>query len=127
NLPEQILTLNLELEESYFELGKLLYFELKETEQSIDNLETLVREYPNSSRKPEAYYLLFLAQKDLGGNSQQYVGRLNREFPESQYTYSVNNPDAASGNLAYVESSKRYEQAYNAYYEGKYQSSKALI
>ncbi|WP_425636344.1 tetratricopeptide repeat protein [Algoriphagus yeomjeoni] len=127
NTPEQITTLNLELEESYFELGKLLYFELKETEQSVDNLETLVRVYPASSRKPEAYYLLYLAQKDLGGNSQQYVSRLNREFPESQYTYSVNNPDAASGNLAYVESSKRYEKAYNAYYDGQYQSSKAII
>lgn len=125
--PEQIEALNLELEESYFELGKLLYFDLKETEQSIDNLETLVREYPTSSRKPEAYYLLYLAQKDLGGNSQQYVSRLNREFPESQYTYSVNNPDAASGNLAYVESSKRYEEAYNAYYSGQYQTSKSII
>ncbi|TXE12626.1 tetratricopeptide repeat protein [Algoriphagus aquimarinus] len=127
NSPEQIESLNLELEESYFELGKLLYFDLKETEQSIDNLETLVQEYPASSRKPEAYYLLYLAQKDLAGNSQQYVGRLNREFPDSQYTFSVNNPDAASGNLAYVESSKRYEQAYNAYYQGKYQSSKDII
>ncbi|WP_057939154.1 type IX secretion system periplasmic lipoprotein PorW/SprE [Algoriphagus resistens] len=125
--PEQVQTLNLELEESYFELGKLLYFDLKETEQSVDNLETLVREYPTSARKPEAYYLLYLAQKDLGGNSQQYVSRLNREFPESQYTFSVNNPDAASGNLAYVESSKKYEQAYNAYYEGQYQLSKTII
>ncbi|REG88425.1 type IX secretion system periplasmic lipoprotein PorW/SprE [Algoriphagus antarcticus] len=127
NSPEQIQTLNIELEESYFELGKLLYFDLKETELSIGNLETLVREYPSSSRKPEAYYLLYLAQKDLSGNSQQYVSRLNGEFPDSQYTFSVNNPDAASGNLAYVESSKRYEQAYNAYYDGQYQSSKTLI
>lgn len=127
NSPEKIETLNLELEESYFELGKLLYFDLKETEQSIENLETLVREYHSSSRKPEAYYLLYLAQKDLGGNSQQYITRLNQEFPDSQYTYSVNNPDASSGNLAYVESSKRYEQAYKAYYEGQYQLTKNII
>ncbi|SFU03264.1 hypothetical protein SAMN04489724_3472 [Algoriphagus locisalis] len=127
NSEQQIQTLNLELEESYFELGKLLYFDLEEVEKSVANLETLVRVYPSSSKKPEAYYLLYLAQKDLGGNSQQYVGRLNREFPESQYTYSVNNPDAASGNLAYVESSKRYEQAYNAYYSGQYQTSKSII
>ncbi|MCE7056620.1 gliding motility protein [Algoriphagus sp. AGSA1] len=125
--PEQIETLNIQLEESYFELGKLLYFDLKETELSIGNLETLVREYPNSSRKPEAYYLLYLAQKDLGGDSQQYINRLNREFPESQYTFSVNNPDAASGNLAYVESSKRYELAYKAYYDGNHQESRSII
>ncbi|MDF2158874.1 tetratricopeptide repeat protein [Algoriphagus sp. CAU 1675] len=125
--PEALNGINLELEESYFELGKLLYFELKETEQSIDNLETLVREYPNSNKKPEAYYLLYLGQKELNGNFQQYVGRLNSEFPESRYTFSVNNPDAASGNLAYLESSKNYEKAYNDYYGGNYTAARQLI
>ncbi|MCS5490644.1 gliding motility protein [Algoriphagus limi] len=124
---EEIATLNDELEESYFELGKLLYFDLEEDEASIDNLEILVREYPSSSRKPEAYYLLYLAQKDRGGNFQQYVSRLNREFPESQYTFSVNNPDAASGNLAYMASSKNYEQAYDMYYAGQYRQARQLI
>ena len=127
NTPEQLEQLNSELEESYFELGKLLYFDFKELESSIDNLETLIRTYPNTIRKPEAYYLLYLAQKDSNGNFEQYVGRLNREFPESQYTYSVNNPDAASGNLAALESSKGYEQAYNAYYSGQYQQARQVI
>jgi len=124
---EEIKGLNNELEESYFELGKLLYFNLQEVPQSIYNLETLVRRYPNSNRKPEAYYLLYLGQKDLGGNSEQYISRLNREFPESQYTFSVNNPDAASGNMAYLASSKQYESAYNAYYGGNYEVAKAII
>jgi hypothetical protein len=125
--PEQIANLNNELEESYFELGKLLYFNLQEVPPSISNLETLVRRYPGSNRKPEAYYLLYLGQKDLGGNSKQYVSRLNREFPESQYTFSVNNPDAASGNMAYLASSKQYESAYDAYYGGNYQIAKSII
>ncbi len=124
---EEVSNLNLELEESYFELGKLLYFDLEEIQSSIVNLETLVREYPSSSRKPEAYYLLYLAQKDRGGNFQQYISRLNNEFPNSQYTYSVNNPDAASGNLAYLASSKNYEKAYNAYYEGNYNEARSII
>lgn len=127
NSPEQIAKLNEELEESYFELGKLLYFDLKEIEPSIDNLETLIRNYPNTIRKPEAYYLLYLGQKDSGGNFEQYVGRLNREFPESQYTFSVNNPDAASGNLAALESSKGYEEAYNSYYAGEYQKARQVV
>jgi hypothetical protein len=127
NSPEQIAQLNRELEESYFELGKLLYFDLKEIGPSIYNLETLIQKYPNTIRKPEAYYLLYLGQKDSGGNSEQYVGRLNREYPESQYTYSVNNPDAASGNLAALESSKGYEEAYNAYYGGEYQKARQVV
>lgn len=127
NTPEQLTLLNSELEESYFELGKLLYFSFKEIDPSIENLETLIRTYPTTIRKPEAYYLLYLAQKDANGNFDQYVGRLNREFPESQYTYSVNNPDAASGNLAALESSKGYELAYNYYYEGQYQQARQSI
>lgn len=127
NSPEQIAKLNEELEESYFELGKLLYFDLKEIEPSIDNLETLIRNYPTTIKKPEAYYLLYLGQKDSGGNFEQYVGRLNREFPESQYTFSVNNPDAASGNLAALESSKGYEEAYNSYYAGEYQKARQVV
>ncbi len=125
--PDQIADLNSELEESYFELGKLLYFNLQEVPPSVSNLETLVRRYPDSNRKPEAYYLLYLGQKDLEGNSQQYISRLNREFPESQYTFSVNNPDAASGNMAYLASSKQYESAYDAYYLGNYQLTKSTI
>ena len=124
---EDIAQLNEELEESYFELGKLQYFDLEEIEASVDNLETVVREYPSSSRKPEAYYLLYLAQKDLNGNFQQYVSRLNREYPESQYTFSVNNPDAASGNLAYLASSENYEQAYNLYYAGNWRQARTII
>jgi TolA-binding protein len=124
---EDIAQLNEELEESYFELGKLQYFDLEEIEASVDNLETVVREYPSSSRKPEAYYLLYLAQKDLNGNFQQYVSRLNREYPESQYTFSVNNPDAASGNLAYLASSENYEQAYNLYYAGSWRQARTII
>lgn len=125
--PLEIADLNNELEESFFELGKLLYFNLQEVLPSISNLETLVRRYPGSIRKPEAYYLLYLGQKDLGGNFKQYVARLNREYPESQYTFSVNNPDAASGNMAYLASSKQYENAYNAYYTGNYQLAKSTI
>jgi TolA-binding protein len=127
NTPEQLSLLNEELEESYFELGKLMYFDFKEIDPSRENLESLIRAFPNTIRKPEAYYLLYLGQKDSGGNFEQYVSRLNREFPESQYTYSVNNPDAASGNLAALESSKGYEQAYNAYYSGQYQQARQVV
>jgi hypothetical protein len=71
--------------------------------------------------------MLYLGQKELNGNFDFYVNRLNREFPSSPYTFSVNNPDAASGNMAYLESSKRYEQAYDAYYSGRYTDSRSLI
>jgi hypothetical protein len=115
------------LENSYFELGKVLFFDLKETEQSGKYLEKLITSYPKTIKKPEAYYLLYLGQKEIQGNPALYANYLNLEFPESPYTFSVNNPEASTGNLAYLESSKGYEQAYNAYYKGEYAQARALV
>ena len=125
--PEQLSKANTELEESYFELGKVLYFQLKEPQRSQEYLEALVQQYPKTLKKPEAYYLLYLGQKELKGNFNVYTQLLNLEFPESPYTFSVNNPEASVGNKASLESAKGYEQAYNAYYEGNYAQTRELI
>ena len=125
--PEQISNMKLDLEKSYFELGKILYFDLKVPEISIEYLESLITKYPNTIKKPEAYYILYLAKKELGLDFQIYAQRLNREFPESPYTLSVNNPEGSVGNLAYLESSKKYKEAYEMYYNRQYQASRQLI
>ena len=125
--PEQLEKANSELEESYFELGKVLYFQLKEPKRSQQYLEQLTQKYPKTPKKPEAYYLLYLGQKELMGEFNTYVQLLNLEFPESPYTFSVNNPEAGVGNKASLESAKGYEQAYEAYYAGNYLQARELI
>lgn len=125
--PEQIQIMKLDLEKSYFELGKILFFDLKVPEISIEYLESLITKYPNTIKKPEAYYILYLAKKEIGADFEAYAQRLNREFPESPYTLSVNNPEGSVGNLAYLESSKNYKQAYEMYYNRQYQTSRELI
>ncbi len=125
--PEQLSKANAELEESYFELGKVLYFQLKEPKRSQEYLEALVQQYPKTLKKPEAYYLLYLGQKELNGNFNVYTQLLNLEFPESPYTFSVNNPQASVGNKASLESAKGYEFAYEAYYAGNYSQARELI
>lgn len=125
--PEQLEKSNSELEESYFELGKVLYLQLKEPKRSQQYLERLVQQYPKTVKKPEAYYLLYLGQKELMGDFNTYTQLLNLEFPESPYTFSVNNPEASVGNKASLESAKGYEQAYEAYYAGNYTQARELI
>lgn len=125
--PEQLKKANSELEESYFELGKVLYIQLKEPQRSQDYLEQLVNKYPNTLKKPETYYLLYLGQKEFNGDFNKYIQLLNQEFPESPYTFSVNNPEAGVGNQASIASAKGYEQAYEAYYSGKYRVARELI
>ena len=125
--PDQIKDMKMELERSYFELGKILFFDLKNPPISIENLESLITKYPNTIKKPEAYYILYLANKETGGNTDIFAQRLNREFPDSPFTMSVNNPDQASGNVAFLETSRNYKQAYGMYHEGQYAEAKSLI
>jgi tetratricopeptide (TPR) repeat protein len=125
--PDQIKDMKLELERSYFELGKILFFDLKNPPISIENLESLITKYPNTIKKPEAYYILYLANKETGGNPDIFAQRLNREFPDSPFTMSVNNPDQASGNVAFLESSKNYKQAYELYHNNQFSEAKSLI
>lgn len=125
--PDKINSMKLDLEKSYFEVAKILFFDLKVPEISIEYLESLITKYPNTIKKPEAYYILYLANKETGGNSEIFVQRLNREFPDSPFTMAVNNPDRSTGNQAYLESSKNYKEAYEMYYNNQYAESRKLI
>jgi len=125
--PDQIKEMKLEVERSYFELGKILFFDLKNPPISIENLESLITKYPNTIKKPEAYYILYLANKETGGNTGIFAQRLNREFPDSPFTMSVNNPDQASGNVAFLESSRRYKQAYELYHNNQFAEAKSSV
>jgi TolA-binding protein len=125
--PAQLEQANGELEDSYFELGKVLFFQLKEAQRSGEYLEQLIQKYPKTVKKPEAYYLLYLGQKERKGDGNTYAQLLNLEFPESPYTFSVNNPEAGVGNKGSLESAKGYEQAYEAYYSGDYSQARNLV
>jgi outer membrane protein assembly factor BamD (BamD/ComL family) len=125
--PAQLEQANSDLEESYFEMGKVLFFQLKEPQRSGQYLDQLIQKYPKTVKKPEAYYLLYLGQKELMRNADTYAQLLNIEFPESPYTFSVNNPQAGAGNKGSLESAKGYEQAYESYYSGNYSQARELI
>ena len=125
--PAQLEQANSELEDSYFELGKVLFFQLKEPLRSGEYLDQLIQKYPKTVKKPEAYYLLYLGQKEEKGDGNTYAQLLNLEFPESPYTFSVNNPEAGVGNKGSLESAKGYEQAYEAYYSGNYSQARDLV
>jgi outer membrane protein assembly factor BamD (BamD/ComL family) len=115
------------LEEANFELGKLLLLELKEKEMSIGYLENLITNYPNTPKKPEALYLLYLAHSESKFNQDLYIRLLNSQFPQSPFTYYVNNPKGESGNIAYLASSKSYKEAYELYEKKSYEEALEII
>jgi len=119
--------MNVEMEEAYFLLGKLLFFDLNEPALALDYLEKLIRKYPKTVRKPEAYYTMYLAAKEKNGQTSLYAALLKSEFPESPYAKSLNNPERVSGNEANLASAQNYRRAYRMYSEGNLHASRSII
>lgn len=126
--PEEINQLRDELETAYFELGKILYFDLHRPDLAKEYLSQLIQEYPESEKMPEVYYTLYLIEKSTGGNTNLYVSRLNREFPQSPFTKSVNNPQGeSSSTVANKMAAENYKMAYEAYQNGEFAATRNLI
>lgn len=127
NDPEERELMLEEMENAYFNLGKLLYFDLEEPQKAIANLEMLIEKFPETPKKPEAYYTLYLASRDLDLEAEKYAQLLNTEFPDSQFTKSINNPDQVSGSQANFESAQNYKEAYAHYRKQEYASARNII
>ncbi|KEO73068.1 gliding motility protein [Anditalea andensis] len=130
NIPRDkstIQQMKMEMEESYFQLGKVLFFDLKEAESAMGYLHSLLEQFPNSNRKPEVYYTLYLVAQEAGKPFEKYKASLNREFPDSQYTRSLNNPSQSSGAQGNRVSGDRYKEAYELFMTKNYLSSRSLI
>src|SRR5690554_1729476 len=130
NIPRDVESqqrMNEELEEAYFNLGKVSFFDLQEPKLSIEYLEKLIDNYPNTARKPESYYTLSLAAEEVNGNASFYENLLKTEFPDSPFTKSLDNPEGNLGNEANLVSAKNYQAAYKLHAEGEYHAARSLI
>ncbi|MEM0991998.1 MAG: tetratricopeptide repeat protein [Bacteroidota bacterium] len=102
--------------DAMFRLGKLYRERLENLDQAVETLEKLLREYPTTKNKAEAYYQLYLAHKDLGNrvNAQKYLDKLVEEFPESPFTLILTDP-------TYAEKINSEERNLNTFYDDTYQ------
>ncbi|MBS9524216.1 gliding motility protein [Litoribacter alkaliphilus] len=116
-----------EMEESYFQLGKILYIDLKEPNRSIGYLNRLLSDYPQTPKKPEAYYTLYMASREAGLPHGQYKEILNKDFPDSPFTKSLNNPNQGSSSQDHRAAGELYRQAYELFNQKEYLSSRQLV
>ena len=131
NIPNEdaeIVKLNHELESAYLELGKVLFFDLSKPELGKDYLLDLIQKYPQSDKKPEAYYTLYLIEEANNGSPAHYAKKLNSEYPDSPFTKSVNNPvDKTSGTIANKNAAENYSIAYKLYQQNQFTDSRQMI
>jgi tetratricopeptide (TPR) repeat protein len=137
--PEKVASTKQSLEKSLMETGKLYYQVLKENPKAVEQLERLVREFPQSQLVPEALYTLARACREVQGcDPEKYKSQLLAQYPKSPYSRLVGAgqaPGADSTAQAGAQAieliasaadttvSRAYGQAYLNYQAGQYQQA----
>jgi tetratricopeptide (TPR) repeat protein len=106
------------IEEGYFKLGDLYYFQLNEKENAFDSYEQLLQRFPDSEFKPEVLYKLYLIvfEKDPT-QAERYASMLKSDYPNSHFTRVLINPDYQRETSVAAEKQKLiYKEAF-AYYQ----------
>jgi len=102
------------IEDAYFGLGDLYYFQLEEKENAEITYEKLLTRFPASEYKPEVLYKLYLIHKEKGDTIANSIAeQLKNEFPTSTYTRILLNPDYLKETSVAQEKQKLiYKEAY---------------
>ncbi len=105
---------NAKIEEAYFKLGDLYYFQLIEKENAEGSYEKLLDRYPHSLYKPEVLYKLYLIHKEKGdGQADAIAQTLKDEFPNSTFSKILLNPNYLRETSVAQEKQKIiYKEAY---------------
>jgi tetratricopeptide (TPR) repeat protein len=105
------------IEEAYFKLGDLYYFQLEEKENALVTYNTLLERFPTTEYKPEVLYKLYLIHKERGDQvAGQLADQLKSEFPQSTFTRILLNPDYLKETTIAQEKQKLiYREAYADY------------
>lgn len=111
---EQKKTALAKIEEGYFKLGDLYYFQLNEKENAQQSYEKLLNRFPESEYEPEVLYKLYLITKENDkAKADRYAQLLKQEHPNSTFTRILINPDYLRETSVAAEKQKLiYKEAY---------------
>ena len=119
-----------ELENAYYNLGKIYYFDLDEKENAVETFNILHSNYPESEFSAETYYLLFLIFQDQDrlDDAEEISVLMHSEMPNSIYTKLIDNPDyEEDSDQANEVLSKEYKIVYNLYLNNHLDSASQII
>ncbi len=119
NTPEKKKEALAKIEDAYFHLGDLYYFNLGEKDNAAESYEKLLERFPQSEKRPEVLYKLYLIHKEKNdGLASRYADMLQKEFPTSTFARILVNPDYIKETSVLAEKQKlMYKEAYTYYAE----------
>jgi tetratricopeptide (TPR) repeat protein len=128
NLPltaEKLKLSNSLLSLSMFELGKIYQGNLEDYRAAVDAYESSLKRFPDSLYGGEIYMNLSYAYQKLGDlpKSAYYKNLLLKGFSQSKYADIINNPHAGEPIAKNPEATKQYQQIYDLFIEGRFDSA----
>jgi tetratricopeptide (TPR) repeat protein len=117
------------IENAYYRLGNIYYFELEEKENAVTTFNTFLNRFPKSEFKPEVLYQLYLINSELDSTAAEQVkDELLEKYPNSIYTKLILNPEfEEQSNIDNEALIASYQDAYRAYELGAYDSAYAML
>ena len=114
--PEQLAAAHAEIQNAKLQLGYLYREKLEDPELSVEILEELIREYPESESTMEAYYQVYLSYLAMNNDAkaEYYKQQIITQFPGSKYALALSDPDYVNKQLsAERQLEMHYEEVYN--------------
>jgi len=108
-------------------LGKTFISPLEEYPSAIKAYEELLRRFPNTSLKQEAWFNLIYAYQKTGdkAKSDAYKNKLLTDTAaDNKWANLIKNPDLGKENIQASPATKKYEEIYNLFIEGKFEQAK---
>ncbi|UII22038.1 type IX secretion system periplasmic lipoprotein PorW/SprE [Fulvivirga ligni] len=116
------------IEEAYYKLGNIYYFNLEELKNASETFDKLLTRFPESTNEPEVLYQMYLIGKELGTDTEKYKNELLTKYPNTTYAKLIANPNYTEESTAANEQLKIvYKDAYALFREGDYAASNNMI
>ncbi len=117
------------VEIAHYNLGNIYNFQLLEKTNAAETFVTMIDRYPNTNYKPEVLYQLYLIYEGFKDpKSQEYRDLLVNNFPHSDFTKTLLNPNYKQENDALAEQmQKDYKVAYDLYKKHHFDSATVVL
>ncbi len=117
------------LEESLFALGKIYYQKLEDEPKAYAVFKRYTQEFRKSDNMPEALYILHtICNKDTKCQPNDWVERIKKEFPNSIFAKSLENPTLITAiTTEDPVANANYKNAYDLYRKGNYAESAKIV
>lgn len=103
-------------EDALYNLGKMYWTSLKEPKNAVATFTRLLKEYPETEFRQEAYYIIYLALPEDEPTRESWRNKLTAEFPNSTYVRLLNTSVSGTPDSP---AEKVYEKIYTLYTSGR--------